>query len=1090
LGGVSSQAALVAEWNFDGQSLNNDVAGVEVTRRLIHRTGTTNNTTPIYTSDTPTGTGYALDLSGDLDHAYALGSDDGYYEPSNMTYAAWVKIDGWNAADNQWNTIFSKQTATTGLRMTRIATQDGTGTDFIPAGGNNIARDTAPLANLTNSVWHHVAFTYDSSSSNLVYYIDGVAEASITGAVYLPNATLLTIDAWNTAGIRGANGVYDTIQIYDTALSASEIEALATIEEEPAAGPQLIGEWNFDDLTVNDTVSGITNRGIYRVGGTETDAVFSSDSPLGEGYALDLTTDTSHMYILNGNDGTGWLEPSNFTYSVWVKANGWTAADNQWNSVFSKQDGTAGGFRLTRIATTDYTGVDFLGTGASQARDTVDQVDVADNAWHHLAFTYDGTTSNLNYYIDGVLRKSATSAYNPAASTHLVVGAWNTAGIRSINGLIDEMKVFNGVLSAAEIHDLANPEEVLFFDDFDSANGTSLYDPAGRATGTLSNLVKYAWTTGTNDVVVDGTLNWDANGDADSNNEQPADNGQQLFRFASSTNTGFFNWYPYVGGEVWDLEYDILTGNSQTLGLGLSDITRNGTLKTYDDVNYDFGMGNFGVNLRYDTDDDAGADLIQVNNIFPSRTNVYNIRIRFHEPLGKATVYVDGTQVAETTNLDFEADARFISWGEATKYGGYIDNVKISLPVIIVNVEPFDAIPAVDLVSNGDFSQVANQTGTAHASRQWNINGTFGDFSAFWGLTADVPSWAPYYADPNGLTANIGAPHADDGGVPVLDGTFYLDTLIDDDDFTITINSSMDYKNGLIQSNILNGATINSAATYQLLIDAFQSNAGVDNDSATFTLALTTGSGSNATNPATAVTGSLLSTAVTNLPLANASSSSGIYQTNFISGADLLAAQSAGDVNVIFEQVNTEAIAGYPTSPNPTDATQVSQVRIADIQLTVVVPHGDVNKDGVVDANDVNLAQLYLDGDGGDSATNRQNTLINDYGFTPADALVYLNLSEFDIDGDDYFDAADITALEALLASPVIDSITIDGLGHVSVEVSGLTVGTQYYLEFDTDLTDVPVFDVTVDSVIAGSSVETFTDTNGLVDQAFYRVTD
>lgn len=856
-----------------------------------------------------------------------------------------------------------------------------------------------------------------------------------------------------------------------------------------AAQGALVAEWNFDDETLNEALSGTARRLSHRSGTTaNTPAAYTNDTPTGSGFALDLSTDLDHCLVVTGNDGTGWAEPSSMTYAAWVKIDAWDAADNQWNTVFSKQTPSAG-FRLTRIATQAGTGTDFIPAAGNTCRDTAPIVDLTDGEWHHVAFTYDAGTSNLVYYIDGFAEASNPGAvYTPATTTHLTLGAWNTAGIRAANGLYDSVQIYDTALSAQEIAELVNPpdeggEEILFFDDFDAANGTSLYDPAGRATGTVAHLVKYGWVTDTNDVVVDGVLNWDANGDKDAFNEQPVANGQQLFRFASSTNAGHFSWYPYVGGKVWDVEYDILTGNSQPLNLGLSDITRNGTLKTYDDANYDFGVGNFGISLRYDTDDDAGADSNNVVNIFPDRSTVYNVRIRFNEPLGKAIIYVNGLEVAEADGLDFEANNRYLTFGEGTKFAGYIDNLKISIPDISVDVEPFDAIPTIDLLTNGDFSEVTNQVGSAHSSRQWNINGTFGDYSTFWGLTAEVPGWAPYYDDPNGLTTNIGAAHTDDGGIPVLDGTFYLDTLIDDDDFYVTLNSSMDYKNGLIQTDVLNGATINPAATYQFLVDAHQPNPNTDQSQATFTAALTTDS----TNTASAVAGSLFSVLATNLP-----SAAGTLQTNVISGADLLDAQSGGAVNVIFEQANAEAIAGYPDGAvNPTDPTQVSQVRIGELSLSVIVPEGDLNKDGILSPADVDLANTYLAGDGGDDAATRQQDLA-DVGIVGEDALVYLNLTEFDFDGNGYYDAADVAVLQALLGDEdiVITGISSDAQGNIVVEASGLYAGKVYYLKRDASLMVAPVFDEVADSVLAGSGSAILTDTNAPAAAAFYRVTD
>jgi hypothetical protein len=621
---------------------------------------------------------------------------------------------------------------------------------------------------------------------------------------------------------------------------------------------------------------------------------------------------------------------------------------------------------------------------------------------------------------------------------------------------------------------------VLFADAFDDAASTDLTDPAARATGTLASMVKYAWSdTAAADVVVDGTLNWDSDGTKDSLNEQIA-NGSQCLRFGSAVNSGHFDWFPHVGGKVWEVQYDILTGNSHPLNLGLSDITRNGAWNSFDDANYDFGFGNVGTACRYDTDNDAGANLSNIASIFPSRSTVYKIRVRFNEPLGKATMYVNGSQVAETPTLDFENNARYITLGEPTRYAGFIDNLKVSL-IPSALPEPFDVVSPLELIPNGNQFEVSSAV-EGPTANQFNIAGSFGDFSAFWGSSAVVTGWSPYHADPAGLITHIGTAGVDDGGVPVLDGTFYLDTLIDTNQDWIVLNSSNNYRNGLQREDILNGVTVKAEASYQLKIDVSQ-NATTDQALASFTAALTKGAGS--TNTATAVTGSLISIAGDSVPTLKET----FYQTATISGADLLAAQGNGPVNVIFEHTNAKTIADYPTSPNPQEITQVSQLRIASLSLAPVVVVNDLNKDGVFDAGDLALANLYLAGDGGDPAENRQADLVAQ-GMTSVQALAYLNLTAFDTDASGTFDAADVAALQALLPDTtpdqnvVINSASLVG-GQFVLQISDLTVGREYRLMRGTDLLH---FDVQVDSVTPASTSDTLTDPSPPAGKAFYRV--
>ena len=158
---------------------------------------------------------------------------------------------------------------------------------------------------------------------------------------------------------------------------------------------------------------------------------------------------------------------------------------------------------------------------------------------------------------------------------------------------------------------------------------------------------------------------------------------------------------------------------------------------------------------------------------------------------------------------------------------------------------------------------------------------------------------------------------------------------------------------------------------------------------------------------------------------------------------------------------------------------------------------GDFNGDGSITQADVDLAGSYLDGtiDGGDDAATRIAALVA-LGYSASEALSTLNLTVFDLNNDDDFTAADITAAQALVqvADPVIDSAGLNGTGDFVVEVSGLVSGTQYYLVKDTDLSQAPDFTEVADTATPASEVTTatLTDTDASTesDQAFYKVTD
>ncbi len=75
-------------------------------------------------------------------------------------------------------------------------------------------------------------------------------------------------------------------------------------------------------------------------------------------------------------------------------------------------------------------------------------LDILDNALHHVAGTWDGTTMRL--YVDGVLQGSA--AVTPATNGFGVnIGTWVNGSSRAYNGLVDEASIYNRELSLAEI---------------------------------------------------------------------------------------------------------------------------------------------------------------------------------------------------------------------------------------------------------------------------------------------------------------------------------------------------------------------------------------------------------------------------------------------------------------------------------------------------------------------------------------------------------------------------------------------------------------------------------------------------------------
>jgi hypothetical protein len=75
-------------------------------------------------------------------------------------------------------------------------------------------------------------------------------------------------------------------------------------------------------------------------------------------------------------------------------------------------------------------------------------------AWHHFAYTFDGTTHRL--YVDGGLRNASSAAPDAGAVTKVELGRWEGQGLKEyFKGMLDDIHLYSGALSQQEIRNLA-----------------------------------------------------------------------------------------------------------------------------------------------------------------------------------------------------------------------------------------------------------------------------------------------------------------------------------------------------------------------------------------------------------------------------------------------------------------------------------------------------------------------------------------------------------------------------------------------------------------------------------------------------------
>jgi len=189
------------------------------------------------------------------------------------------------------------------------------------------------------------------------------------------------------------------------------------------------------------------------------------------GGALQFDGDNDYVSATQGYEGVVGSNPR--TCAAWVKTDQPPGGIMTWGDVNVDTNGWSVWLEETGVLRVDVGAGHILGT-------TV----LADDLWHHIAVTSDGsTTDNIVLYVDGRIETTA-EVVSQSINTHGTVAAKlgvSVDGIRSINyfdGLIDDARIYDRVLTMKEIWSVAatgttsyscpdlNADEVVNFDDF------------------------------------------------------------------------------------------------------------------------------------------------------------------------------------------------------------------------------------------------------------------------------------------------------------------------------------------------------------------------------------------------------------------------------------------------------------------------------------------------------------------------------------------------------------------------------------------------------------------------------------------------
>jgi Concanavalin A-like lectin/glucanases superfamily/Bacterial Ig domain len=244
--------------------------------------------------------------------------------------------------------------------------------------------------------------------------------------------------SWNTTTI--ANGVHTlTAVARDAAGNVATSSAVSVTVNNPIAN--LTHNWKFDETSGTTALDSI---------GTNTATLSSSLWVVGHAGNAASFNGTNAS---SGTAGTIDFGTGNFTVSHWVKV---TAFKN-FAGIFNNRSsiGTNLGFQTRTDGTSTLTAlIDFGATSKSVAVTTA-----LTGTWYHIAVSVD-RAGLMKLYVNGAfVGQVSISAFSTTSITNsdsVRIGRDQSATSNYYNGAVDELRIYNSALSAAEILNIFN----------------------------------------------------------------------------------------------------------------------------------------------------------------------------------------------------------------------------------------------------------------------------------------------------------------------------------------------------------------------------------------------------------------------------------------------------------------------------------------------------------------------------------------------------------------------------------------------------------------------------------------------------------
>ncbi len=482
----------------------------------------TNAITALTLTNGPTWTtgqiGSSIDFDGTNDYATTADNDVlDFTDGEQFTVTGWFNRDTFTTDD----TIVAKSNGPLAAGYVVFVDDATDYLSFYVGDGTDYYGYVTSSNAITSSGWH--SFTAVWGDSYMKLYLDGADvgvynEGTIGNINSLANAQGLTLGA-ESDGQVPFDGKLDEIRVYDRVLSANEIVQLHRLTSPTGVDTSLKGYWSFNGQDTTSTTA-------YDRSGVGNDGTLTGGPPVVEGrVGQALSFDNVNDYVLAGSpaavDNLETQGGGGMTASAWI----YPVSGGTFGGVIvgKRSAPSPGGGDWAFTMHQDGDAIKFYKSHSTTSLEaTTVAGSIALNRWQFVTVTWNGgsTRSSVTFYIDGVLVPTSTSGGSDGVGTK-DSDASNVVSISSqfvqYDGLIDEVRLHNRILSAAEVkalYDISAPDKtntsvstpqgtgrldsgLVGYWKLDETTGSSASDSASAGnTGTLTNMENGDWGTG------------------------------------------------------------------------------------------------------------------------------------------------------------------------------------------------------------------------------------------------------------------------------------------------------------------------------------------------------------------------------------------------------------------------------------------------------------------------------------------------------------------------------------------------------------------------------------------------------------------